>query len=113
MRGHRSLLRSELRAGVLAVLVFAGDGEAGIHARFISRVEIFPKAGQIPVLGVRVVRAYPHDPHAFTQGLEYYGGYLYESTGIAGQSTLRKVALRSGQVIRKVSLPPQYFGEGL
>jgi glutamine cyclotransferase len=62
---------------------------------------------------VRVVRAYPHDPHAFTQGLEYYGGYLYESTGIAGQSTLRKVALRSGTVIQKVSLPPQYFGEGL
>ena len=60
-----------------------------------------------------MVRAYPHDPHAFTQGLEYYAGYLYESTGIAGQSTLRKVALRSGTVIRKVSLPPQYFGEGL
>jgi len=60
-----------------------------------------------------VVRAYPHDPHAFTQGLEYHGGYLYESTGIAGQSTLRKVALETGEVIQKVSLPSQYFGEGL
>jgi glutamine cyclotransferase len=45
--------------------------------------------------------------------LEYYSGYLYESTGIAGQSTLRKVALETGEVIQKVSLPPQYFGEGL
>jgi glutamine cyclotransferase len=62
---------------------------------------------------MRVVQAYPHDPHAFTQGLEYYGGYLYESTGIAGQSTLRKVALQTGEAIQRVSLPPQYFGEGL
>jgi glutamine cyclotransferase len=69
--------------------------------------------GRIPVLTVKLVRTYPHDPHAFTQGLEYYGGYLYESTGIAGQSTLRKVALDTGQVIQKVSLPSDYFGEGL
>jgi glutamine cyclotransferase len=62
---------------------------------------------------VKLVRAYPHDPHAFTQGLEYYGGYLYENTGIAGQSTLRKVALETGEVIQKVSLAPEYFGEGL
>lgn len=60
-----------------------------------------------------MVRTYPHDPHAFTQGLEYYDGYLYESTGIAGQSTLRKVKLRTGEVLQKVSLPRQYFGEGL
>src|ERR1700730_3860127 len=113
MKGPRLLLRSELGACVLAVLAFAGDGAAGGHARFMGRVEISQKAGQIPILGVRVVRAYPHDPHAFTQGLEYYGGYLYESTGIAGQSTLRKVALQTGEVIQKVSLPSQYFGEGL
>jgi glutamine cyclotransferase len=69
--------------------------------------------GQLPVLNVKLVRAYPHDPHAFTQGLEYYSSYLYESTGIAGQSTLRKVSLQNGQVIRQVNLPQQYFGEGL
>jgi len=113
MRRHRLLSRFELGACVLAVLMFAGDGASGVHARFLGRVEISQKTGQIPILGVRVVRAYPHDPHAFTQGLEYYGGYLYESTGIAGQSTLRKVLLRSGEVLQKVSLPPQYFGEGL
>jgi glutamine cyclotransferase len=69
--------------------------------------------GRIPVSTVKLVRTYPHDPYAFTQGLEYYGGYLYESTGIAGQSTLRKVALDTGQIIQKVSLPSEYFGEGL
>lgn len=82
-------------------------------ARFSPIVEVPQEMGQIPVLDVKLVRTYPHDPHAFTQGLEYYGGYLYESTGIDGQSTLRKVALQTGEVIHKVSLPPQYFGEGL
>jgi glutaminyl-peptide cyclotransferase len=67
----------------------------------------------IPVFGVKVVKTYPHDPKAFTQGLEYHGGYLYESTGRNGGSTLRQVALENGEVVRKVSLPPQYFGEGL
>jgi glutamine cyclotransferase len=67
----------------------------------------------IPVFGVKVVKTYPHDPKAFTQGLEYHGGYLYESTGRNGGSTLRQVALENGEVVRKVSLPPRYFGEGL
>jgi glutaminyl-peptide cyclotransferase len=72
-----------------------------------------PGAAQIPVLSATVLRSFPHDPHAFTQGLEYYGGYLYESTGIVGKSMLRKVELSSGKVIQQVSLPAPYFGEGL
>jgi glutamine cyclotransferase len=71
------------------------------------------QTGQIPVLNVKLVRSFPHDPHAFTQGLECYGGYFYESTGLAGKSTVRKVALATGEVIQRASLPPQYFGEGL
>ena len=67
----------------------------------------------IPVLSVAVTKTFPHDPHAFTQGLEYYDGFLYESTGLKGKSSLRKVAIDTGQVLRSVSLPPQYFGEGL
>jgi glutaminyl-peptide cyclotransferase len=67
----------------------------------------------IPVFGVEVIKSYPHDPHAFTQGLEYYDGYLYESTGRGGQSTLRRTILETGVVLKKLSLPPQYFGEGL
>lgn len=67
----------------------------------------------IPVLSVKLVRTYPHDSHAFTQGLEFHGGYLYESTGLKGHSTLRKVAIDSGRVVQSVSLSPEYFGEGL
>jgi glutaminyl-peptide cyclotransferase len=115
MRRHRLLPRS--RKILLAALALAGGGCAGIQSmemtRFIPTPGIPEKTVEIPVLDVKLVRAYPHDPHAFTQGLEYYGGYLYESTGIAGQSTLRKVALQTGEIIQKISLPPQYFGEGL
>jgi glutamine cyclotransferase len=67
----------------------------------------------IPVLGVEVIKSYPHDPHAFTQGLEYYDGYLYESTGRSGQSSLRRSVLETGAILKSVSLPSQYFGEGL
>jgi len=67
----------------------------------------------VPVLGVEVMKSYPHDPHAFTQGLEYHDGYLYESTGRSGQSSLRRSILETGIILKRVSLPPQYFGEGL
>ena len=71
------------------------------------------EAKAIPVARATVVRKYPHDPNAFTQGLEFFEGHLYESTGRAGQSTLRECVLETGQVLRQVNLPPQEFGEGL
>ncbi|MDP8924748.1 MAG: glutaminyl-peptide cyclotransferase [Chloroflexota bacterium] len=60
-----------------------------------------------------VIASYPHDPDAFLQGLVWHGGGFYESTGLYGQSSLRRVAFPSGEVTRQVSLPSQYFGEGL
>ena len=63
--------------------------------------------------GYRVVHVYPHDPSAFTQGLIYLDGYLYESTGLNGHSSLRKVDPQTGRVLQKSDLPSQYFGEGL
>lgn len=63
--------------------------------------------------GYRVIHTYPHDPNAFTQGLIYEHGHLYESTGLYGQSSVREVDLTTGQVIREKMLPSQYFGEGL
>ncbi len=68
---------------------------------------------QVAVYGYEVVRAYPHDRGAFTQGLVYRDGYLYESTGLNGRSTLRKVTLETGAVLEQFELAPQYFGEGL
>jgi glutamine cyclotransferase len=67
----------------------------------------------IPLLSAKILKTYPHDPHAFTQGLEYFDGFLYESTGETGQSSLRKVDLESGKVLQKTDLASEYFGEGL
>lgn len=70
-------------------------------------------ATSIPTYGYKVVRTYPHDTGAYTEGLFYKDGYLYESTGQAGSSTVRKVELRSGETVQRYSLPSQYFGEGI
>jgi glutaminyl-peptide cyclotransferase len=65
------------------------------------------------VYGYRVVHVYPHDPRAFTQGLIYRDGDLFESTGLNGRSSLRRVKLATGEVIRQVAVDSQYFAEGL
>ena len=67
----------------------------------------------IPVYDAIVVHMYPHDPEAFTQGLLYHDGFLYESTGLHGRSSIRKVKLETGRVLQKRDLGAQYFGEGL
>jgi glutamine cyclotransferase len=66
-----------------------------------------------PVYGYQVVRSYPHDPQAFTQGLVYHDGFLYEGTGLNGRSSIRKVKLETGEVVQVQPLEPQYFGEGI
>lgn len=63
--------------------------------------------------GYTVVHTYPHDPEAFTQGLVYESGVLYEGTGLYGSSSLRKVQLETGEVLRKHDLTSAYFGEGI
>lgn len=70
-------------------------------------------AASIPVSGYKVLRTYPHDKGAFTEGLFYDDGFLYESTGEPGASTVRKVRLDDGVVVQKVDTPPGYFGEGI
>ncbi|MGH9831097.1 MAG: glutaminyl-peptide cyclotransferase, partial [Blastocatellia bacterium] len=63
--------------------------------------------------GYRIVHTYPHDPTAFTQGLIYFDGHLYESTGLNGKSSLRMVDLETGRVLQRHDLPADLFGEGL
>lgn len=67
----------------------------------------------IPVYPVEVIKTYPHDPSAFTEGLIFQNGALYESTGLEGQSELRKVDLVTGKVLQRRALAPNLFGEGL
>ena len=67
----------------------------------------------VPVYGYEIIHTYPHDPQAFTEGLFYLNGFLYESTGLEGHSSIRKEKLETGEVVQKVDVPPEYFGEGI
>ena len=66
-----------------------------------------------PVYGYTIVATYPHDPDAFTQGLFWLDGALYESTGLVGRSTIRRVNLADGRVLQSVAIPAGQFGEGI
>jgi len=72
-----------------------------------------PQGGSLPMYGYQIQHVYPHDPRAFTQGLQYLDGVLYEGTGQIGQSSIRKVALETGTVLQKRDVAPPHFGEGI
>ena len=67
----------------------------------------------VPVYGYTVVRSYPHDPRAFTQGLILRDGFFYEGTGLNKRSSLRKVKVETGEVVQNKPLSDEYFGEGV
>jgi glutamine cyclotransferase len=87
--------------------------------RFLSALAIAlvaaatPAAGALPVYGYEVKAVFPHDPAAYTEGLFYLDGFLYEATGMWGRSSLRKVRLKDGQVVQSQTIPPALFGEGI
>ena len=92
----------------LAVLLTAGTAvPAARQAQRQSR----PAAA--PVATYKIVKIYPHDRTAFTQGLVYLDGVLYEGTGLNGQSGIRKVRLETGEVLQQQPLDQKYFGEGI
>ena len=94
-----SASRARQRAGWLAAVLCAALSPAARAA--------------VPVYSYDVVHVYPHDPHAFTEGLFYLNGFLYESTGLEGESSIRKVRLETGEVLRRTEVPERYFGEGI
>jgi glutaminyl-peptide cyclotransferase len=71
------------------------------------------EAGGLPQYGYQVVHVYPHDPTAYTQGLFYLDGFLYEGTGEWSRSSIRKVRLETGEVLQKRDIADAYFGEGI
>ena len=70
-------------------------------------------AAGAPVYGYEVKAAYPHDDQAYTEGLFYLGGFLFESTGREGRSSIRKVRLKDGVVVQSQVIPSNMFGEGI
>jgi len=82
-------------------------------ATFMLASQRPPEPRLLPTYGYRVVRVYPHDPKAFTQGLQYVDGFLYEGTGLNGSSSIRKVSLETGAVVQRRDVARAYFGEGI
>jgi glutaminyl-peptide cyclotransferase len=98
-------------------LLFGEAGLLGACSCFSDTLLVLasqvPPPVNIPQYTYQIVRVYPHDPAAFTQGLQYIDGALYEGTGLNGRSSIRKVKLETGEVLQKHDLTAQYFGEGI
>jgi len=72
-----------------------------------------PAGGALPVYGYTVVQTFPHDRDAYTQGLQFLDGNLYEGTGLHGRSSIRRVRLETGEVLQRQDIAAEYFGEGI
>ncbi len=93
-------------------LIVARHYQDGKEMESSSNIVVVPNSSP-EQYAFSVVNTFPHDTKAYTQGLEFQNGFLYESTGLKGQSSLRKVELATGKVLKRVDLPSNLFGEGL
>jgi glutamine cyclotransferase len=98
---------------VKTMSVIAGLSIALASTRVVGFAPSQAPAAKLPIYGYTVVRSYPHDPAAFTQGLEFEDGVLYEGTGLNGRSSIRRVNLETGNVLQQHNIDAQYFGEGI
>lgn len=93
------MMRMTIRITLIFLVFLAGCSQA--------------EAGKVQVYDYEIINSYPHDPAAYTQGLIWLDGHLYESTGRRGQSSLRKVDLTTGTVLQRQEMEARYFGEGI
>src|SRR5262245_51521545 len=89
-----------------------------MKAAFLFLMAVIGFGGQraqppAPTYGYQVVRSYPHDRGAFTQGLVFRDGVFYEGTGLNGRSGIRKVKVETGEVLQTKPISQEYFGEGI
>jgi glutamine cyclotransferase len=101
-----------MRAGFLFLIMAIGFHQPHPSSRS-ARSGQAAGAGPVPTYGYQVVRSYPHDRDAFTQGLIFRDGGFYEGTGLNGRSGIRKVKLETGEVLQVKPLSSEYFGEGI
>lgn len=113
-RTARSPCRPSRVRGLLGLALFPILLAAAPHCAADGDVPLVTEAARPPaVLAYEIVNTYPHDRGAFTQGLIFRDGFLYESTGLNGRSSLRKVVLESGEVVQRENVANEYFAEGL
>ena len=92
----------------VSVKIFYNNENISINKKFDIYSNVEPD-----IMTYQIVAEYKHDNNAYTQGLEFYKNQLYESTGLNGKSTLRKLDYKSGEILNIVNLDYEYFGEGL
>lgn len=97
----------------LRFVLFLSVGFILLHLTGCGRNSPGRPRSEIPVFTYEVANAWPHQRNAFTQGLVFLDGALLESTGLKGQSSLRRVDLQTGNVLQRIEVPPEYFAEGL
>ena len=103
-----SIDKSRLGKHAVSATVFYADKQ-----KQLTNTVHFLAANAPEIYAYEIINEFPHDKDAFTQGLEFHNGFLYESTGQNGKSSLRKVNLETGEVLQKHDLSEQYFGEGM
>lgn len=101
---------NDLRLGKhqLTAIVFYENKTSKVNKTIYVLADSAPE-----IYNYKIVNTYPHDSKAYTQGLEYYNGFLYEGTGRNGTSSIRKVELKTGKVLQQSDLDEKYFGEGI
>lgn len=98
--------------GIVAGAALAITAAAALVVCGPAQTQTAPVAAEVPVETARILATYPHDSNAFTQGLFFADGALFESTGRNGESAIREVDLATGKTKREVKLESRYFGEG-
>jgi glutamine cyclotransferase len=103
-----------VQSSLLCIIFFLCSGSAQVADEWQKNPSYSVlKSTKAPISSIKVVNIFPHDSKAFTQGLLYHNGYLYESTGLNGKSSLRKVNIKSGKALKKFKLARRYFAEGI
>ena len=107
---QKILLYRDFKLGIhlVTVLVYYKDTKYKYETQITLLSDIKPE-----LFTYEVINEYPHDRQAYTQGLEFYRDTLYESTGLRGKSSIRKVNFRTGAIFEKKSLDKVYFAEGI
>jgi glutamine cyclotransferase len=108
------MLNSKRLFSIAMSLLFAACNSGGGSSRAEKRQsDRATAASGVQNYTYEIVKTYPHDSKAFTQGLVFHQGVFYESTGLNGSSSLRRVEIETGKVLKKIDVPNQYFAEGL
>ena len=103
---------SRLLLIMLIAIFFAALEPANAEVQKSSS-SVFLLTTKAPISNINIINIFPHDPESFTEGLVYHKGYLYESTGLNGKSTLRKIDIKSGKILQEFKLNQKYFAEGI